>query len=91
LLICQHSGYLRVGANRCPLLQSRIMDGFTLPMPFGVVPSVMFPRFGPIGGLAMNQPATMVVPGAIATTRASFRRASTVAGPVETPKLQPPC
>ena len=23
-------------------------------------PSVMFPRFGPIGGLAMNQPATMM-------------------------------
>ena len=64
MLICQHSGYLRVGANRCPLLQSRIMDGFTLPMPFGVVPSVMFPRFGPMGGLAMKQAEALLVDAA---------------------------
>lgn len=44
----------------------------------------MFPGFGPIGGLAMNQPATMMVP-------VLFRRASTVAGPVKTlfSKVQP--
>ena len=44
----------------------------------------MFPGFGPIGGLAMNQPATMLVP-------VLFRRASTVAGPVKTlfSKTQP--
>jgi hypothetical protein len=36
----------------------------------------MFPGFGPIGGLAMNQPATMMP--------VLFRRASTVARPVKT-------
>jgi hypothetical protein len=44
----------------------------------------MFPGFGPVGGLAMNQPATMMLP-------VLFRRASTVAGPVKTlfSKMQP--
>ena len=46
-------------------------------MPFGELHQVMFPGFGPIGGLAMSQSATMM------TSPMSLRpagRASTVAG-----------